>query len=93
MAQIDEKYKQLNLLIERVSTRLTSVEEENLVLQAKVRALESSLRLAESAKETAKALKEWKDAATSVLKKLYSKIDKEIEKIENRASSPNLGDK
>jgi len=88
-----DKYKQLHLMIDRVSARLTQAEEQNLVLSAKVRALESSLRIAQSSQETAKALKEWKDVTTAVLKKLCVKIDKEVEKIEARGSSPDLGDK
>ena len=90
---MEEKYKQLHLLIDKVSARLAEAEEENLVLKAKVRALESSLRVAESAQATAKALKEWKDVTTSILKKLYSKIDKEIDRIEAQSRAPQAGDK
>lgn len=90
---MEDKYKSLHLLIDRVSTRLAQAEEENLVLQGKVRALESSLRLMESTQATARALKEWKDVTTSILKKLYSKIDREIEKIEAQSSTPQIGDK
>jgi chromosome segregation ATPase len=90
---MDDKYRQLNLLIEKVSGRLADLEEENLVLKAKIRTAESSLRVMESAAQTAKALKEWKDVTISVLKKLYAKVDKEIAKIEAQASSPQIGDK
>jgi hypothetical protein len=86
-----DKYKQLHMLIDRLSARLTEAEEEALVLKAKVRTLESSLRIMESAAETAKALKEWKGVTMSILKKLYSKVDKEIVKIEAQASSPRIG--
>jgi hypothetical protein len=88
---MEDKYKQLHLLIDKTATRLAQREEENLVLHAKVSSLESSLRIMESAAETAKALKEWKDAATSVLKKLCIKIDKEIDKIDAQSSSPDIG--
>ena len=90
---MEDKYKTLNVLIDKVSTRLAQVEEENLVLKAKVRTMESSLRVLESTQETVRALKEWKDVTTSILKKLYSKIDREIEKIEEQSSTPNIGDK
>ena len=90
---MEDKYKTLNLLIDKVSSRLAQVEEENLVLKAKVRTMESSLRVLESTQETVRALKEWKDVTTSILKKLYSKIDREIEKIEEQSSTPNIGDK
>lgn len=90
---MEDKYKTLNLLIDKVSSRLAQVEEENLVLKAKVRTMESSLRVLESTQETVRALKEWKDITTSILKKLYTKIDREIEKIEEQSSTPNIGDK
>ncbi len=90
---MEDKYKTLNLLIDKVSSRLAQVEEENLVLKARVRTMESSLRVLESTQETVRALKEWKDVTTSILKKLYTKIEREIEKIEEQSSTPNIGDK
>jgi CRISPR/Cas system CSM-associated protein Csm2 small subunit len=90
---MEDKYKTLNLLIDKVSSRLAQVEEENLVLKARVRTMESSLRVLESTQETVRALKEWKDVTTSILKKLYTKIDREIEKIEEQSSTPNIGNK
>ncbi|MDR1123537.1 MAG: hypothetical protein LBL61_02835 [Elusimicrobiota bacterium] len=90
---MDDKYKQLHLLVDQISARLAETEQENIVLRAKVRALESSLRVMESAQAAAKALKEWKDLTTAILKKLYAKIDREIEKIEARSSAPQTGGK
>lgn len=90
---MEDKYKQLTELAQKVSTRLAQAEEENLILQAKVKSLESSLRIMESAQVTAKALKEWKDVTTSILKKVCSKIDREINKIETQSQTPHLGDK
>lgn len=90
---MEDKYKTLNLLIDKVSSRLAQVEEENLVLKAKVRTMESSLRVLESTQETVRALKDWKDVTTSILKKLYTKIEREIDKIEEQSSTPNIGDK
>jgi len=90
---MEDKYKQLHLLIDKVSTRLAEAEEENLLLKAKVRTLESSLRLMESTQATAKALKEWKDVTMSILRKLYAKIDKEIDRIEAQSAAPHTGDK
>ncbi|MDR1684288.1 MAG: hypothetical protein LBR90_02350 [Elusimicrobiota bacterium] len=87
-----DKYRQLNDLIDNVSARLAKTEEENLLLKAKVRTLESSLRVMESAQATARALKEWKDVTTSILKKLYTKIEREIDKIEAQASAPQIGE-
>ncbi len=90
---MEDKYKQLTELAQKVSSRLAQTEEENLILQAKVKSLESSLRIMESAQVTAKALKEWKDVTTSILKKVCSKIDREINKIETQSQTPHLGDK
>ena len=81
------------MLIDKVSLRLTQLEEENIVLKAKVRTMESSLRVLDSTQQTVYALKEWKDVTTSILKKLYNKIDREIAKIEEQSSTPNIGDK
>jgi translation initiation factor 2B subunit (eIF-2B alpha/beta/delta family) len=89
---MEDKYKQLHIQIDRVVARLSKAEEENLVLQAKIRTMESSLRVMESAQATAKALKEWKDVTTSILKKLHTKIEREIEKIEAQSSVPDTGD-
>lgn len=90
---MEDKYKTLNMLIDKVSVRLTQLEEENIVLKAKVRTMESSLRVLDSTQQTVYALKEWKDVTTSILKKLYNKIDREIAKIEEQSSTPNIGDK
>ena len=90
---MEDKYKTLNLLIDKVSSRLAQVEEENLMLKAKVRTMESSLRVLESTQETVRALKDWKDVTTSILKKLYTKIEREIDKIEEQSSTPDIGDK
>lgn len=81
------------MLIDKVSTRLAEAEEENIVLKARVKAMESSLRVLGSTQETVRALKEWKEVTTSILKKLYVKIDREIDKIEEQASTPNIGEK
>jgi hypothetical protein len=90
---MDDKYKQLHLLVDRISARLAEAEQENIVLRAKMRTLESALRVAQSAQAAARALKEWKDVATAILKKLYAKIDREIERIEARSSVPRAGGK
>jgi len=90
---MEEKYKQLHLLIDKVSARLSEAEQENLVLKAKMRTLESSLRIAQSGEAAAKALKEWKDVTMSILKKLYAKTEKEIERIEAQSRAPQTGDK
>ncbi len=87
-----DKYKNLHLLIDRVSARLAAAEEENTALRAKVKDLQSSLKDLDRAQAAARELKTWKDNTAATLKKLYSKIDKEINKIEEQSSRPNIGD-
>lgn len=89
----EDKYKQLHLLIDQITQRLQTEETENIRLTAEVRTLKSHIKRLESIKQTAEALREWKEVTTSILKKLYTKIDKEIERIEQQASSPDLGKK
>ena len=81
------------MLVDQISARLAEAEQENIVLRAKARALESSLRVAESAQAAAKILKEEKDLTAAILKKLYAKINKEIERIEARSGAPQIGEK
>lgn len=85
-----EKYKQLDLLVDKITARLVSAEEENISLLARVRMLESSVKVLESSQSTVTALKEWRDVTNSVLKKLYTKIDKEISRIEEQVATPKL---
>ena len=89
----EDKYQKLNSLIDLVTHNLQTEEAENLRLKAEVRTLQAHIKRLQTVQETAKALKEWKDITSAILKKLYTKIDKEIERIEQQASSPDLGRK
>jgi len=86
----EDKYQKLNSLIDLVTQKLQTAEEENIRLQVEVRTLQAHVKRLQTVQETAKALKEWKDITTAILKKLYNKIDKEIERIEQQSSSPDL---
>ncbi len=85
-----DKYKKLELLVTQLLARMRDKEAENLALSAKIKMLEISLRRSESSQETVNALTEWKDITTSVLKKLYLKIDKEIMRIESQVATPKV---
>jgi len=85
-----DKYKELELLVTQLIARIKDKEAENVALSAKIKMLEISLRRSESTQETVNALTEWKDITTSVLKKLYLKIDKEIMRIEAQVATPKI---
>ena len=77
---MQEKLKQLELLISRMVTRQKELQGENAALKARVRVLENG---AEKWKETdaeVRALKEWKKNVQTVLKRLAGKLEKEIAK-------------
>lgn len=90
---MEDNYKQLSLLIDKITTRLSEVEKENSKLHTRIQELESSLSVLKSTQEKVVALKEWKDTTINILKKLYTKIDKEVNYIESKASSPNIDNK
>ncbi len=85
-----DKYKNLHLLIDRVSARLSKTEEENSSLRAQLRATQNVIRNYDQMQASVRELREWKDAATSVLKKLSQKVKREIEKIEDQSARPNI---
>ena len=77
---MQEKLKQLELLISKMVTRQQALQGENDALKARIRVLENS---AEKWKETdgeVRALKEWKKNAQTVLKRLALKREKDIAK-------------
>ena len=99
--EIKEKYKELELLVTKTlnlvkekEQEIASLREEKdneiLALKAQIKLLESENRVNKSAQETVNALTEWKDVTTSVLKKLYLKIDKEIMRIEAQVATPKV---
>ena len=98
---IKEKYKALELLVTQTinlvqekEQEIAALKEENdkeiLALKAQIKLLESENRVNKSAQETVNALTEWKDVTTSLLKKLYLKIDKEIMRIESQVATPKV---
>ncbi len=75
---MQEKLKQLELLVTQAASRLQTMQSENAALRQKLRLQEEHIaRLKESESEL-KALREWKKNTVSVLKKLETRLDKEI---------------
>lgn len=76
----DNKLHQLELLISQTATRIQTLQQQLSAAQQKIRNQENIIdRLRESEAEL-KTLREWKKNTVSVLKKLETRIDKEIAK-------------
>ncbi len=81
---MQEKLKQLELLVSQAATRLQTLQKEEAALRQKVRLQEETiLRLKESEAEL-KALREWKKNAVNTLRKLEMRIDKELAKAQEQ---------
>ena len=76
----DNKLHQLELLISQAAARVQSLQQQLSAAQQKIRNQENIIdRLRESEAEL-KTLREWKKNTVSALKKLETRIDKEIAK-------------
>ena len=83
----EEKLKQLEVLISQTANRLQELQGELSVAHQKIRSQENTIeRLRENETEL-KALREWKKNAVSVLKKLETRIEKEIAKASESSNS------
>ncbi len=81
---MQEKLKQLELLVSQAATRLQTLQKEEAALRQKVRLQEETImRLKESEAEL-KALREWKKTAVNTLRKLETRIDKELAKAQEQ---------
>ena len=76
----EDKLKQLELLVSQTAGRLQTLQGELSAARQKIRTQENLIaRLRESEAEL-KALREWKKNTVSTLRKLESRIEKEINK-------------
>lgn len=76
----EDKFKQLELLVSRTAARLQTLQDELTAARQKIRTLEGIIdRLRENETEL-KSLREWKKNTVSVLRKLETRIEKEINK-------------
>lgn len=77
---MQEKLKQLELLVSQTLARQKELQGENAALKAKLRSLEDGVEKLKATESELRALKEWKRNVQTVLKKLSAKLDKEIAK-------------
>ncbi len=82
---MQEKLKQLELLVTQLLARQKETQGENAALKAKVRSLEDNVEKLKSTESELRALKEWKRNTQAVLKRLSAKLDKEIAKAQEEA--------
>ncbi len=82
---MQEKLKQLELLVTQLLARQKETQGENAALKAKVRTLEDSVEKLKATESELRTLKEWKRNTQAVLKRLSAKLDKEIAKAQEEA--------
>lgn len=82
---MQEKLKQLELLVSQLLARQKETQGENAALKAKVRTLEENVEKLKSTESELRTLKEWKRNTQVVLKRLSAKLDKEIAKAQEEA--------
>ena len=79
---MQEKLKQLELLITQTLSRQKELAGENATLKNRLRILEDDRLQLKQVQEQLRELKEWKKNTQSVLRKLAVRVDKELEKAE-----------
>lgn len=90
---MDDKYKKLVNLTDRVVKRLSVLEKERSALLADLRKAREDINFLKKEQEKYKTLREWQQQTTAIIKQVQTKIAKEIKKIEEQSSKPYLGDK
>ena len=90
---MDDRYKKLVNLTDRVVKKLSLLEKERSVLLANLRKAKEHITFLEKEQEKYKALRTWQQETTAIIKQVQNKIAKEIKKIEDGSSKPYLGGK
>lgn len=85
---MQEKLKQLELLVSQVAARQQQTQAQNTTLHQKVRQLEENLDKLRTVETEVKTLREWKRTAQQTLKRLLVKVDKEIQKSRQDENAP-----
>ncbi|WP_176777797.1 hypothetical protein [Candidatus Avelusimicrobium faecicola] len=85
---MQEKLKQLELLVSQVAARQQQTQAQNTALHQKVRQLEESLDKLRTVETEVKTLREWKRTTQQTLKRLLVKVDKEIQKSRQDENAP-----
>lgn len=77
---MQEKLKQLELLISQLLARQKEVQAENATLKNRLRVVEDQVDKLKGSDAEMRALKDWKKNTQAALKRLAAKVDKEIAK-------------
>lgn len=85
---MQEKLKQLELLVSQVAARQQQTQSQNTALHQKVRQLEENLDKLRTVETEVKTLREWKRTTQQTLKRLLVKVDKEIQKSRQDENAP-----
>ena len=85
---MQEKLKQLELLVSQVVARQQQTQAQNVALRQKVRQLEENLDKLRTVETEVKTLREWKRTTQQTLKRLLVKVDKEIQKARQDENAP-----
>ena len=75
---MQEKLKQLELLVSQTLARQKAMQSENMALKQRLRSLEDGVEKLKTAEAEMRSLKEWKKNVQNTLRRLVSRIDKEI---------------
>ena len=90
---MEDKYKKLVNLTDRVVKKLSLLEKERSQLLADLRKAKEDIDFLKKEQEKYKTLREWQQQTTAIIKQVQTKIAKEIKKIEEGSSKPYLGGK
>lgn len=77
---MQEKLKELELLVSQTLARQKELQGENAALKAKLRTLEDGVEKLKATESELRDLKEWKRNTQTTLRRLAAKLDKEISK-------------
>lgn len=83
---MQEKLKQLELLITQTLARQKELAGENATLKNRLRNLETDSLQLKALQSQLRELKEWKKNTQTVLRKLAARVDKELEKAQEQQS-------
>ena len=77
---MQEKLKQLELLVTQALSRQKDLQRENASLKARLRSLEGGVEKLKETETELRSLKEWKRNTQAVLRRLSGRLEKEIAK-------------
>lgn len=83
---MQEKLKQLELLISQALSRQKELMTENATLKQRMRVLEENTLKLKEVEADLKSIKEWKRNTQTVLRRLHARLEKEIEKAQEEES-------